>query len=607
MATRYIWKKQDVQYSAGSWVLGSAYVGSKSIYAGSGYSFNAETGLYTLTNAQLITVDALKEKSYNRYFIIGGSVGKTIYDNASHSLPGDTYSEYSSSSIFAPSVYEERTISKLYELQKTQIGTTTSSSGATIPKYQYEYVPVKSENGKQVYATVTGPSDDVDYGGYYDITSYRNYTVTQDYTLSSSSSYAVKGGGEYSSTVSVSTTYRYCISNGYISYSSDSDSYSGSIGTACAFNTMSANATGSGTESYITSRNSDEYPTNGADGAYWYKKEGSDEIDPILLTVTDNGDGKFKPDETVTYKVTESTASTLRSYGSIEYVYYYSVDGGATWTTFSTLSTIVNTVTIPSDAITFLAGVKIKDNLGFEGDIITATDIALTLNMPPIISDMDRDLGTFEDFDERPGFTYTVQDEDTEEVQLTDDDGNVYISNEPTDTVTVTEYIDSIKIKQYQFKGIIENDFKISDYNWLTMANGEHKLKVVATDGKNTTTRTYTFTKAVYTLTAEFETPFSSSTEMYLAMEEMTAEVPNGAEMWIYVTNNGYDGDETVWQDVTSEVLGHDKIYIPNTRCISGTWGYNVKIIIKRGTAKGSVWLESCSGHYRKVGDKDIV
>lgn len=97
MATRYVWRKQDLSYSESSSAGQRVYVGDQSIYAGSGYTFDASTGQYTLTNPVKIQVGQLSNKTSYKYFIVGGSSGTTVYDNTSHSLPADETTSVSNS------------------------------------------------------------------------------------------------------------------------------------------------------------------------------------------------------------------------------------------------------------------------------------------------------------------------------------------------------------------------------------------------------------------------------------------------------------------------------------------------------------------------------
>ena len=89
MATRYVWRKQDITYGQTTGGYGSVYVGGQTIYGASDYSFDTGTGLYKLTNPTAISVSQLENKSRYHYFMVGGTSGATVYDNTSHSLPED--------------------------------------------------------------------------------------------------------------------------------------------------------------------------------------------------------------------------------------------------------------------------------------------------------------------------------------------------------------------------------------------------------------------------------------------------------------------------------------------------------------------------------------
>lgn len=302
----------------------------------------------------------------------------------------------------------------------------------------------------------------------------------------------------------------------------------------------------------------------------------------------------------------------------MQYIYYYSIDTGATWEEIETTDQTSIQFTIPRysdeeeevENTTLMVGAKFKDNIGFIGDLVTSTNYALTLNMPPVISGVDEDWGTLTSYtDDKPNFVYQVWDEDTEEVETTDEEGNPIIEERPSDIVTVQEYIDDVMIASYSFKGITEHVFTFPDHNWLTLLNGEHTLRIVATDDKDdSTTRTYTFTKAIDEISVMFEEPMESLEAMYLAVEEMVAELPTGCQIWVYVCNDGFD-EHPSWQDATVEVRNGTKIYITNAGIWDGQeaeemepgykWGYNIWVRIKRGTAEGPVYLTSIDGHWK--------
>ena len=97
MATRHVWRKQDLAYTESTSAAQRVYVGNQDIYAGSGYTFDGSSGLYTLKSPEKINVKDLSNKSKYPYFIIGGSSGEIVYDNKSHTLPEGSYVETSDS------------------------------------------------------------------------------------------------------------------------------------------------------------------------------------------------------------------------------------------------------------------------------------------------------------------------------------------------------------------------------------------------------------------------------------------------------------------------------------------------------------------------------
>ena len=164
-------------------------------------------------------------------------------------------------------------------------------------------------------------------------------------------------------------------------------------------------------------------------------------------------------------------------------------------------------------------------------------------------------------------------------------------------------------IASYSFKGITEHIFTFPDHNWLTLLNGEHTLRIVATDDKDdSTTRTYTFTKAIDEISVMFEEPMESLEAMYLAVEEMVAELPTGCQIWVYVCNDGFD-EHPSWQDATVEVRNGTKSTSPTPAfgtdrkrkrwnpATSGatTSGYGLREVQPRGP----VYLTSIDGHWK--------
>ena len=78
----------------------------------------------------------------------------------------------------------------------------------------------------------------------------------------------------------------------------------------------------------------------------------------------------------------------------------------------------------------------------------------------PVISEDNRDLGIMSNAFSLP---YTVSDADG-------------------DTVTVTEYVDNVLLRTYVVTPEGESTFEVTGKTWLALANGNHTLKILATD-----------------------------------------------------------------------------------------------------------------------------
>ena len=552
--------------------------------------------------------------------MIGGSTGLTVYDNASHTLPVSTVSTgyayvptnnmYTRNAKVAKYVVNETTGKK--ELRYY----TSTGQWATMKEIVNGVMPDGSAPGKSVTVRVTG-----NLGVQQQINDSTDYysAIYNGTDMISSENKIIEYGRTESTSYSVSN--RYIISNGYICHTAavtNSYTSNSSAVTKAGFKSFGMTYADSGKNAtYVSSRDSEAYPKGDDKDGYWWTFIIADNIEPKAVYVNDD-DMIYEPSEDVVINTVASDVTSLQSYGSIEYTYVYSIDGGATWQEVSSTSELSVSATIPEDGIMFLAGVTVKDNIGFVGDMITSSNIILTLTEPPIIADMDRDLGAFRTLYNEDGkyayptVDYTVTDYDVEEETRTLEDGSEAIVEIPTDLVTVEEYVDHILVNSYNFKGDTEHTFMFNDHVWLTLPNGEHTMRIVATDDSGeanaSTTRTFTFTKAIDEISVMFSEPMEDLDAMYLAVESMVAELPTGCNVWVYVCNDGFD-EHPSWQDATVEVRNGTKIYITNAGIYDGMeesetapdykWGYNVWVRIQRGTAEGPIFLESVEGYWR--------
>lgn len=566
-----------------------SYVGEWYIYASNSYTYDQDTGVFTLTDPQKISVTQLKSKQY-RWFMANGTSGDKIYDNNSHSLPSDIAAKYESYDY----VVEKAAPTTGRTLGVYKVSTTASG--------RKKYTPVKDSSGKKVEvellsdleykknaiyestdpnidASIVNPSAGPDLAfGENLVWKEKNYTYTNTVT-----------------TVIPGVTYNYTVSDGYIVVSSSSNSR-----TTATFSAITGSVAKTGSATYVTNSDRNKYPDNGAKSGYWYVYKASDNIDPLGITVLDvDGNQIFVAGDPVQLRGIESTAQTLNNYGaSIKYNFWYSIDGAKNWTKIIQTTSLLVDANTPDQGVDYIyvAGISVEDGLGYVGEIVTSSNISVLENRPPFISDVDRDLGEITDYDDKPVIYYTVWDEDV--IEVTDEETGE-VTEEPMDIVTVEEYIDDFPTYTYSFKGEIESVFRFEDYYWLSCLNGQHEIRIVATDSAgNVTVRKFTFTKNVSRITAQFAEPFENIEPIYLACENMIAELPTGAELLVEVCNNGFD-EHPNWQNVTTQVRNSTNIYIRNGVCAAGKWGYNIRFTIDRGEAESLVYLKSCTGTFK--------
>ena len=229
--------------------------------------------------------------------------------------------------------------------------------------------------------------------------------------------------------------------------------------------------------------------------------------------------------------------------------------------------------------INLSATTKISDTVDSDGcyTILTQT--------PPTISGSDSNLGVKGNYyTEESGFpttigfkqTYTVNDADT------------------SDSVTVTEYIDNVKVRSYVATKNATNTFDVTGKTWLKLSNGVHTLKITATDGFDTVTRTYTFTKSVGLLVVQRTTPIDASTMPTYIIATVVKSIPEGADCKVEVCNNGFDTKPTWEEVVPGEIHKFD-----NIAKTAGKWGVNIRVTVKRNGTEGACYITEIGGNFK--------
>lgn len=203
-----------------------------------------------------------------------------------------------------------------------------------------------------------------------------------------------------------------------------------------------------------------------------------------------------------------------------------------------------------------------------------------------------------------PVISWTDQNEETEVEYYTEENGfpddigfkkTYEVSDIDNDRVTVTEYIDNVKIRSYEAALGATNNFNVTGNTWLKLANGVHTLKITATDGFDEATITKTFTKSAGLLAVQRKTAISAGTVAPTHILVTVAKnIPDGAEMKVYACNNGFD-TEVVWEEVEPGVIHA----FTNKSKTSGEYGVNVRVTVDRKGKDGACYITEIGGNFK--------
>lgn len=196
-------------------------------------------------------------------------------------------------------------------------------------------------------------------------------------------------------------------------------------------------------------------------------------------------------------------------------------------------------------------------------------------NTAPVISGIDINLGIMSQ-----GFT-----------------GTYSISDEDNDVVTVTEAIDGVQIRSLVAKLGETITYGVTANTWLALSNGTHALTIRATDGIDTTIRTYTFTKLVESFKIQNSTPWAASTMPSRIILVVTRNIPPTSKFKVEVCNNGYDTSPT-WEDCTDAVKSGLVHVFTNTTKTAANWGVLVRVTVSRNGATGACYVSAIGGNF---------
>ena len=167
------------------------------------------------------------------------------------------------------------------------------------------------------------------------------------------------------------------------------------------------------------------------------------------------------------------------------------------------------------------------------------------------------------------------------------------------DKLTVTEKLDGVvKKTRTNVTSGTQLTFECASTaaEFQKILNGTHTITIEASDGKDTTVFTASFTKAVYSASITLKEPLAVDGDITAAIMSVLGEIPAGATYKVEVTNNAKDSSP-VWQDVTGEVQNGSNIVFENNEAANGA-AFNFRITVERGTSAGG-YISGVSGAFQ--------
>lgn len=168
------------------------------------------------------------------------------------------------------------------------------------------------------------------------------------------------------------------------------------------------------------------------------------------------------------------------------------------------------------------------------------------------------------------------------------------------DTMTVTEKLDgkTTKARTGVTSGTALTFEQAADAaGFQRVLNGSHTLTVEVSDGKETTSASATFTKAVHAASVTLAEPLTVEGDITVAVLQVTGSIPDDAVFKAEVTNSAND-PSPVWQDVTTEVRKGVNIVFENKTATAGA-AFNFRVSVSRGASGTGGYIEAVSGAFQ--------
>ena len=260
------------------------------------------------------------------------------------------------------------------------------------------------------------------------------------------------------------------------------------------------------------------------------------------------------------------------------YILERSTDGGSAYTQVYKGNALTYTDTITNGWSTVMYRVKAYDTEGLESGYTTSAIRTVRYNVAPAINASSTSLG---EKNAPFSFAYTVTDADGDTLTVTEKlDGKITATRTGIASGTALTFEQAADVAGFQ-----------------RILNGNHTLTVEARDGKETTSASATFTKAVHAASVTLTTPLAVDGDITVAILQVSGSIPNDAAFKAEATNNALD-DSPVWQDVTAEVRKGMNIVFKNQAASAGA-AFNFRISVERGASGEGGYIDSVSGAFQ--------
>ena len=260
------------------------------------------------------------------------------------------------------------------------------------------------------------------------------------------------------------------------------------------------------------------------------------------------------------------------------YILERSTDGGSAYTQVYKGNALTYTDTITNGWSTVMYRVKAYDTEGLESGYTTSAIRTVRYNVAPAINASSTTLG---EKNAPFSFNYTVTDADGDTLTVTEKlDGKTTATRTGITSGTALTFEQAADVAGFQ-----------------RILNGNHTLTVEARDGKETTSASATFTKAVHAASVTLTTPLAVDGDITVAILQVSGSIPNDAAFKAEATNNALD-DSPVWQDVTAEVRKGMNIIFENQSASAGA-AFNFRISVERGASGEGGYIDSVSGAFQ--------